>query len=433
MLEKLFAIQERGSTVRTELLAGLTTFMTMAYILAVNPNILSASGMNAPSVFVATALCTCLATAAAGLFANLPIALAPSMGLNAFFTYTIVLGMGYSWQFALTAVFIAGVIFIGLTLSRLREIIMNCLPEGIKHAISVGIGLFIAFIGLKSAGIVVDNPNTFVMAGSFKDPGVIVAAVGTIFTGILLCRKVPGALLYGIFAATLLGIPLGVTKLANFDTAALFSVPSLAPTFWQFDWSLVLTLDMLLIVIAILFANLFDTMGGLIGLASQAGLLTEKGEVPNMKSAFMADALGTTVGSMMGTATVAVYVESASGIAEGGKTGLTAITVAVLFFLAIFLSPIFLLIPAQATAAALILVGLFMLVPIQKINFDDFTVSIPAFFTLIMMPLTYSIVNGIMWGLLAHVILQIGTGKGKQLNLISYVLALIFIIKLIFE
>ncbi len=433
MLEKLFAIRERGSTVRTELVAGLTTFMTMAYILAVNPNILSASGMHAPSVFVATALCACLATAVVGLCANLPIALAPSMGLNAFFTYTIVLGMGYTWQFALTAVFIAGIIFIGLTLSHLREIIMNCLPEGIKHAISVGIGLFIAFIGLKSAGIVVDNPNTFVMAGSFKDPGVVVAAVGTIFTGILLCRKVPGALLYGIFGATLLGIPLGVTQLASFDTGALFSVPSLAPTFWQFDWQHVLTLDMLLIVIAILFANIFDTMGGLIGLVSQAGLLTDKGEVPNVKSAFMADALGTTVGSMMGTATVAVYVESASGIAEGGKTGLTAVTVAGLFLVALFLSPIFLLIPPQATAAALILVGLFMLAPITNIDFDDFSVSIPAFFTLIMMPLTYSIVNGIMWGLLAHVILQLGIGKARELNLISYVLALIFILKLIFE
>ncbi len=433
MLEKFFAIQQRGSTVRTELIAGLTTFMTMAYILAVNPNVLSDAGMNKPSVFVATAICSCVATAAVGLFANLPIALAPSMGLNAFFTYTIVLGMGYSWQFALTAVFLAGLIFIALTLSHLRELIMNSLPEGIKHAISVGIGLFIAFIGLKSAGIVVDNPNTFVMAGSFKNPGVIVAAVGTIFTGILLCRRVPGALLYGIFAATALGIPLGVTNLGAFDASALFSVPSLEPTFWKFDWSQVISLDMLLIVIAILFANIFDTMGGLIGLVTQAGLLTDKGEVPNVKSAFMADALGTTVGSIMGTATVAVYVESASGIAEGGKTGLTAMTVAGLFFVAIFLSPLFLLIPAQATAAALILVGLFMLVPITKIDFDDFTVSIPAFFTLIMMPLTYSIVNGIMWGLLAHVILQIGVGRAKELNVISYVLAAIFIIKLIFE
>ncbi len=433
MLEKIFAIQQRGSTVRTELIAGLTTFMTMAYILAVNPNVLSDAGMDKPSVFVATAICSCVATAAVALFANLPIALAPSMGLNAFFTYTIVLGMGYSWQFALTAVFLAGLIFIALTLSHVRELIMNSLPEGIKHAISVGIGLFIAFIGLKSAGIVVDNPNTFVMAGSFKSPGVVVAAVGTIFTGILLCRRVPGALLYGIFAATALGVPLGVTNLGAFDASALFSVPSLEPTFWKFDWSQVFSLDMLLIVIAILFANIFDTMGGLIGLVTQAGLLTEKGEVPNVKSAFMADALGTTVGSIMGTATVAVYVESASGIAEGGKTGLTALTVAGLFFVAIFLSPLFLLIPAQATAAALILVGLFMLVPITKIDFDDFTVSIPAFFTLIMMPLTYSIVNGIMWGLLAHVILQIGVGKAKELSVISYVLAAIFIVKLVFE
>ncbi len=433
MLDKFFAVSERGSTIRTELLAGLTTFMTMAYILAVNPSILGQTGMDGPSVFVATAITSAIATAIMAIAANLPIALAPSMGLNAFFAFTIVLGMGYSWKFALTAIFIEGVIFILLTLTDLRKAIMLCIPDAMKKAITVGIGLFIAFIGLKSAGIVINSDATLVTAGSFSDPGIIVAVVGTLITGILLCYKVRGALLYGIFIATIVGIPLGVTKLDSFDSSLLFSVPSIAPTFLQFEWHQVLSIDMLLIVIAILFANLFDTLGGLLGLATKANILDEKGEVPNMKSAFMADAVGTTLGATLGTATIAVYVESASGVAEGGKTGLTALTVAILFFIALFLSPIFLLIPTQATAAALILVGLFMLSPITEIDFNDFHQSIPAFFTLIMMPLTYSIVNGIMWGLLAHVILSLTTGKARELSIISYILAVIFIAKLAYE
>ncbi len=433
MVEKLFALSKNGTTVRTEILAGITTFMTMSYILIVNPSILGQTGMDTSAVFAATAITSALATLYMAFFANLPIALAPGMGLNTFFAFTVVVGMGYSWQFALTAVFLEGLLFILLSLSKLREAIIYSIPPSVKNAISVGIGLFIAFIGLKTAGIVVHNPATLVSIGSLKSPGVIVAIVGTILTGILLCYKVRGALLYGIFAATLLGIPLGVTKLSGVDTSMFFSVPSLAPTFWQFEWHQVLTLDMLLIVIAILFTNLFDTMGGLIGIVTKAGLLTEKGEIPNLKSAFMADALGSTLGAVFGTSTVVTYVESASGVAVGGKTGLTALTVAVLFLIALFISPLFLLIPTQATSAALILVGFFMLSPIQNIDLNEYHTAIPAFFTLIMMPLTYSIVNGIMWGLLTYVILSLAGGKAKEPSVISYVLAAIFIIKLILE
>ncbi len=433
MLEKIFSLSKYGTNVRTEILAGITTFMTMSYILIVNPNILSQAGMDASAVFVATAVTSGFATMGMAFFANLPIALAPGMGLNTFFAFTVVIGMGYSWQFALTAVFLEGLLFILLSLSTLREAIIYSIPPSVKNAISVGIGLFIAFIGLKTAGIVIANPATLVTAGSLKNPGVIVAIFGTIFTGILLCYKVKGALLYGIVTATLLGIPLGVTKLASFDTSMFFSIPSLAPTFWQFEWHQVLSIDMLLIIIAILFTNLFDTMGGLIGIVTKAGLLTDKGEIPNLKSAFMSDALGSTLGAILGTSTVVTYVESASGVAEGGKTGLTALTVAILFFVAIFLSPLFLLIPAEATSAALILVGLFMLSPIQQIDLNEYHTSIPAFFTLIMMPLTYSIVNGIMWGLLTYVILSLTTGKARELSVISYILAGIFILKLIFE
>ncbi len=430
MLEKLFALSERGTTVRTEILAGITTFMTMAYILAVNPSILSQAGMDGPAVFVATALSAAVGTCIMGFWANLPVALAPGMGLNAFFAFTVVLGMGYSWQFALTAVFLEGLIFIFLTITNLREAIIRCIPASMKKAISVGIGLFIAFIGLKSAGIVVNNEATLVGMGSMSNPGVIVAVVSIILSGILLCFRVRGALLFGILAGALVGIPLGVTNLDAFDANMLFTIPSVAPTFFQFQWEHIFTFDMALVLFTFLFVDLFDTLGCLLGLAGKAGILDAEGNIPKAKSALMADALGTTVGAVLGTSTVTTYVESASGVAAGGKTGLTAITVAGLFLVSLLLAPVFLLIPGQATAAALVLVGLFMMGPVTGINFDDFQKAIPAFLTLIMMPLTFSVATGIMWGIIAHVTISLCTGKAKELSIISYVLAIIFIIKM---
>ncbi len=430
MLEKFFALSERGTTIRTEIVAGLTTFMTMAYILAVNPSILSATGMDGSSVFVATAVSAAVATAIMGLMANLPVALAPGMGLNAFFAFTVVLGMGYSWQFALTAVFLEGLIFIFLTITNLREAILRCIPASMKKAISAGIGLFIAFIGLKSAGIVINNEATLVGIGSMADPGVIVAVVSIILTGILLCYKVRGALLFGILVGALLGVPLGVTNIDAFNSEMLFTIPSVAPTFMQFEWGQVFTLDMALVLFTFLFVDLFDTLGCLLGLAGKAGILDADGNIPRAKSALMADALGTTLGAVLGTSTVTTYVESASGVAAGGKTGLTAITVAVLFLISLLVAPVFLLIPSQATSAALVLVGLFMMGPVTGINFDDFQKSIPAFLTLIMMPLTFSVATGIMWGIIAHVIISLATGKTRELTIISYILAAIFIAKL---
>ncbi len=432
MLEKMFALKERGTTVRTEILAGMTTFMTMAYILAVNPSILSQAGMDGPAVFVATALSAAIATLIMGLAANLPVALAPGMGLNAFFAFTVVLGMGYSWQFALTAVFLEGLIFIFLTITNLREAIINCIPEAMKKAISGGIGLFIAFIGLKSAGIVVNNDATLVALGSLTQPGVMVGVVSIIITGILLCYKVRGALLVGILSGTILGIPLGVTNLAAFDTSLLFSVPSVEPTFMKFQWEHVFTLDMALVLFTFLFVDLFDTLGTLLGLATKADILDANGNIPRAKSALMADAVGTTLGAILGTSTVTSYVESASGVAEGGTTGLTAVTTACFFLLSLLIAPVFLLIPAQATAAALVLVGLFMLSPVTGIDFNDYQKAIPAFLTLIMMPLTYSIATGIMWGVISHVLISMSIGKTKDLSILSYILAAIFVAKFAF-
>ncbi len=430
MFEKFFALSERGTTVRTEVLAGITTFMTMAYILAVNPSILGQAGMDAPSVFVATALSAAIATTIMAFAANLPVALAPGMGLNAFFAFTVVIGMGYSWQFALTAVFLEGLIFILLTVTNLREAMLRCIPMAMKKAISGGIGLFIAFIGLKNAGIVVNNDATLLGLGSLSQPGVIVAVTSIILTGILLCYKVRGALLFGILAGTILGIPLGVTNIAAFDASKLFAVPSVSPTFMQFEWQHIFTLDMALVLFTFLFVDLFDTLGTLLGVAGKAGILDAEGNIPQAKSALMADAVGTTIGAVLGTSTVTTYVESASGVAEGGKTGLTALTVAGLFLVSLFLAPIFLLIPGQATASALVLVGLFMMSPITSIDFDNFQKAIPAFLTMIMMPLTFSIANGIMWGVVAHVILSAATGKAKEITFLSYILAIVFLAKM---
>ncbi|MBI9042490.1 NCS2 family permease [Lutibacter sp.] len=428
MLDKFFKITENKSTLKTEIIAGITTFMTMVYILAVNPSILSAAGMDKDAVFTATALSAVIATLIMALYAKLPFALAPGMGLNAFFAFTVVLGMGYSWEFALTAVFLEGIIFIILTAFNIRELIVNSIPLNLKHAVSVGIGLFIAFIGLKGTGLIVDNPATLVTLGSMKNPEVLVGMAGVLIIGVLLTKKIKGAILIGILASTIIGLIAGVTVIPeNFSFVSL--PPSLEPIFFKFDFSQVFSLDMLIVLFTFLFVDMFDTVGTLVGVSSKSGMLDEEGNVPRVKQALFADAIGTFVGAILGTSTVTTYVESAAGVAEGGKTGMTALTVAGMFALALFFAPIFMIIPAAATAPALIIVGLFMISPIMKIDLDDFTESIPAFFTIIMMPLTYSIAEGIVFGMLSFVLLKLLTGRYKEIKPIMVIIAILFIIK----
>ena len=428
-LDRFFGVTEAGSSTRVEVMAGLTTFMTMAYILAVNPGILGAAGMDAGAVFTATALASAIATLVMALYAKLPFALAPGMGLNAFFAYTVVLGMGHTWQMALTAVFLEGIIFIVLTATKLREAIVNCLPLTIKKAISGGIGLFIALIGFKNAGIVVASEPTLVTLGDVTAAGPLVAFIGLAVTGVLLAKNVRGALLIGILAATVAGIPLGVTNLDHFDASHLFSVPSLEPLLFKIQFEHIMTLDMAVILFTFLFVDMFDTVGTLVGVSANAGMLDEEGQVPRARQALFADAVGTTVGALLGTSTVTTYVESASGVAQGGRTGLTALTVAGLFLASLLLAPFFLLIPGQATAPALIVVGLFMLKPVFEIDLEDFTESIPAFLTIVLMPFTFSISEGIVFGILAFVALKLLTGKTKDIPALAYVLVALFLLK----
>ncbi len=430
MLEKFFGLKSHKTNIKTELIAGLTTFMTMAYILAVNPGILAETGMDKNAVFTATALSAVIATLVMALVAKLPFALAPGMGLNAFFAYTVVLGMGYSWQFALTAVFLEGIIFIVLTAFNIREAIVNAIPLSIKHAISGGIGLFIAFIGLQNAGLIAANPATMVSLGDMSSHTVWISLFGIVLMGGLLALKVKGALLIGIFAATIVGIPLSVTMLPEGNVVSL--PPSLAPIAFQFDFSQVFTTDMIIILFTFLFVDMFDTVGTLIGVASKADMIDKDGKLPKVKQALFADAIGTTFGAMLGTSTVTTYIESASGVAEGGRSGLTSLAVAGLFFLALFLSPLFLMVPAAATAPALILVGSFMISPIIKVNFEDYTESIPVFLTIIMMPLTYSIAEGIVFGMLSYVIIKLISGRYREISPLMYILSLIFCLKFFF-
>ncbi|MBN1768386.1 MAG: NCS2 family permease [Prolixibacteraceae bacterium] len=425
MLKKFFNLDKNKTSVKTEVVAGITTFMTMAYILAVNPNILSETGMDKNALFTATALSAVVATLVMALWAKLPFALAPGMGLNAFFAFTVVLGMGYSWEFALTAVFLEGIIFLLLTLFNIREIIVNAIPINLKHAISAGIGLFIAFIGMQNAGLIVNNDSVLVGLGDMGSPTVLVAAIGLILTGVLLALKVRGALLIGIFVATLVGIPMGITIWP--EGSVLSAPPSLEPIFFKFDFSQIFTLDMLIVLFTFLFVDMFDTVGTLVGVSSKANMLDKEGRVPRVKQALFADAIGTTVGSILGTSTVTTYVESASGVAEGGKTGLTSLTTAGMFFLALFLAPLFLMVPGAATAPALILVGSFMLSPVLKINFDDYTESIPAFLTIVMMPFAYSIAEGVVFGILSFVFLKALSGRLKDVSIVMWVLAVLFI------
>ena len=429
MLEKLFGFNPKETTVRTEIMAGITTFLTMAYILAVNPNILGETGMDKGALFTTTVIMSAIPTIFMGLYAKLPLALAPGMGLNAFFAYTVCLIMGYSWQFALTAVFLEGLAFILLTVTNLREKIVDVIPDALKTAISAGIGLYIAFIGLKNAEVIVDNPATLVSLGHLTSGSGLLAIIGIVLTSVLLVKNVKGALLIGILATTLIGIPMGITNLDGF-----FSIPpSIEPIFMKFEWSNIFTAEMATIVFTLLFVDLFDCIGTVIGVTTRAGMVGEDGKIPHLKKVFMVDSLSTAAGAAMGTSTVAVYVESAAGVNEGGRSGLTAFTTGICFLIALFFAPFFLAIPAAATAPVLVLVGLMMMSNIWKIDFFDYKESIPAFICMLFMPLAYSISDGILLGHLTYVIVNLLSGNRKNLTTGMYVLAVIFLLKFILQ
>ena len=424
MKEKLFGFDKQKTTVRTEIMAGLTTFLTMAYILAVNPDILSDTGMDKGALFTTTVLMSALPTIFMALYAKQPLALAPGMGLNAFFAYTICDIMEYSWQFALTAVFFEGLVFMLLTVTNLREKIVEVIPNSLKNAIGAGIGLYIAFIGLKNGGVIVSNEETLV---SLSEPTYTMglSIIGIIITSVLLVKRVKGALLFGILATTLIGIPMGVTDM---DGVASLP-PSVEPIFMQFTWDSVLTKDMAIIVFTLLFVDLFDCIGTVIGVSQQANMLDKNGKIPALKKIFMVDSISTTAGAMMGTSTVAVYVESAAGVNEGGRSGLTAFVTGVCFLVALFFSPVFLAIPPSATTPVLVLVGLMMMSSVLKIDFKDYSEAIPAFICILLMPLTYSISDGIVLGHLSYVLINVLSGKHEKLTVGMYVLAAIFVLK----
>ena len=455
MLEKFFKLKENKTDVKTEIMAGLTTFMTMAYILAVNPNILSAAGMDAHAVLIATALAAFVGTAMMALFANYPFALAPGMGLNAYFAYTVVLNMGYSWQIALMAVFVEGIIFIILSLTNVREAIFNAIPMTLKSAVSVGIGLFIAFIGLQNAKIVVNSDATLLTYQSFKGDtfhsigiGAILALIGVLITAILLVKRVKGGILLGIIITWILGIICELVGIyvPNPDAGMYSVIPSAIVSFdfssfgqtfgqvFKADFSGIRILDFIVVMFAFLFVDLFDTLGTLIGVASKADMLDKDGKLPRIKGALMADAVATSVGAIFGTSTTTTFVESASGVTEGGRTGLTAITTGLLFLLALIFSPLFLTIPSFATAPALIIVGFYMMGAVVKINFEDMSEAIPSFLCIIAMPLAYSISEGIAIGVISWTLLNLLTGKAKdkKISILMYVLTVLFILKYIF-
>lgn len=451
-MDKFFKLKERGTDVRTEFIAGITTFMTMAYILAVNPSILGAAGMDTGAVFTATALASALASICMALFANLPFVLSAGMGLNAYFAYTVVLGMGYSWEVALTAVFVEGIVFILLSLTNVREAIFNAIPAGLKVAVSVGIGLFITFIGLQNAHIVVDGATLVglfsfkgsIQAGTFNSEGitVVLALIGILITAFLVIKNVKGNILLGILITWILGIICQLTGLyvpapdAGFYSlipSGIVSAPaSIAPTLFKMDFSVIGSLNFLVVVFAFLFVDIFDTLGTLIGCATKADMLDKDGKLPGIKGALMADAVGTTVGACLGTSTITTFVESSSGIAEGGRTGLTSIVSGALFLLALFFSPIFLAIPSFATAPALVVVGFFMMQQVAKIVWNDMLEAIPAFICIFTMPFMYSISEGIAFGVISYVVLHAAAGKAKKITPLMWVLAVLFILKYIF-
>lgn len=432
--DKFFHLSELGTSVRTEILAGVTTFVTMAYILFVNPSILKDAGMPITATFAATAISSAFATLIMGLYANYPIAMAPGMGLNAFFTYSVVIGLKLPWQTALGAVFISGVVFFLLTVTKVREWIIEGVPEVLRYSISVGIGLFIAFIGLKNAGIIVADKDTFVALGNMKSPGVLVAVLGLIITGWLMAKRVKGGLLIGILVTTVFSMIMGVSQPPTGISSIIAPVnpfKEIGPTFAHLDIKGVFNYGLISILFAFTFVDLFDNIGTLLGVSRKAGLLDEKGNLPRAGKALMSDSIGTMFGALMGTPTVTSYIESTSGVAEGGKSGLTAVTVAILFVASVIFAPLVGLIPGQATAPVLILVGTLMMSDIVHVKFNDFTEALPAFLTIIMMPLTYSIAQGLAFGFMSYTIMKLITGHHKENNGVTYILTALFIVHFI--
>ena len=429
MLNKLFGFDPSQTTVKKEIFAGITTFLTMSYILAVNPSIFSQlEGMSSGAVFTATALAAIVGCLAMAFWGKLPFGLAPGMGLNAFFVYSVCIGMGYSWQFALTAVLIEGLIFIVLTITNVRDVIVEAIPLSLRRAIGVGIGLFITFIGFNSAGVIVNNEATLVGLGDITSGSALLALIGLIITGLLYMRGIPGSILIGILITMLIGIPMGVTEFKG-----IISHPeSISSICCKFEWEHIFTMDMAIIVFTFFFIDMFDTVGTLIGVCTKSHMVDENGHIRRLKQAFMADAIATTVGAMLGTSTTTTYVESAAGVAQGGRSGLTAFAIACCFAVALFFSPLFLSIPAAATAPALIIVGLLMMTPITQIPLDDFSEAIPAFVCIVMMPFSYSISNGILLGMISYVLMNMICGKFSKLTPAMYILAVLFVLKYIF-
>lgn len=428
LLEKVFKLSENNTNVKTEVLAGITTFMTIAYILVVNPTILGEAGMDKGAVFTATAIASAIGCIIMGFLANYPIILAPSMGINAFFTYTVVLGMGYTWQFALCAMFIEGIIFILLTVTNIREKIIECMPDVLKHAITAGIGLFITFIGLVNAGIV-QQGGAIISLGNVKSPVVLLSIIGLMIAATLLIKNVNGAFLISIIITSVIGM---VFSIVPMPTGVIDLPPSIQPVFMKaldVGKSQIFSLDMLVIVLTLLFVNMFDSIGFLLGIADKANLLDENGNMPNVKKALLAESVSTTISSVLGTSTLATTVESGSGIAVGGRTGLTAVITGILFLISLFFAPLFVSIPPQATAPILILVGFLMASSILRINFNDFTDAIPAFITFVMMPLSYSVADGIMFGIISYTFLKLASGKKDQAKLSLIILSIVFILK----
>lgn len=428
-LEKKFRLSERKTDVKTELMAGFTTFMTMSYILAVNPQMLSQTGMDKGGVFTASVIASIIAMVCMAFLANLPFGLAPGMGLNAFFTFTVVKTLGYTWQFALTAVFLEGIVFLILSLFKVREMIFDAIPINLKKAVSCGIGLFIALVGLVNSGIILQGEGTVLQLGNLLSRESVVFIVGLFIIALLLAREIKGALMYGILASTILALILGVSKYQGGSPITL--PPSLAPVAFKIQFDKIFTFDMFTVVFTFLFVDIFDTVGTLVGVSAKAGMLDEQGKLKEASPALLADAIGTTAGALLGTSTVTTFVESASGVAEGGRTGLTALSTAFFFFLSLFLFPVFGMIPAQATGPALVIVGLFMLSSIKEIDFYDYSEAIPAFITIIAMPFCYSIAEGISFGMISYVLIKLLAGKRKDISILMYILAIVFVLRII--
>lgn len=427
-LQKTFGLNPAKHSVRTEIIAGITTFLTMAYILAVNPSIFSAlesQGMPTNAVFTATALAAIVGCLVMSIYAKKPFGLAPGMGLNAFFVYTVCLAMGHPWQMALTAIFLEGILFILLTVTNVRKLIVDAIPVTMKRAIGAGIGLYIAFIGLKSAGIIVNSEATSVALGSFSEPAVILSIIGFLITSVLVILNVKGGMLLGIIATTLIGIPMGVT---NFN-GVMSTPPSIEPIFCQFEWSQILSWDMVAIVFTFLFIDMFDTIGTVVGVSVKSGMVDKDGNVDGINKVLMADAVATVAGAMFGTSTTTTYIESASGVSEGGRTGLTSFTIAVCFAIALLFSPLFLAIPGAATGPVLFIVGVMMAAPVKEIDWEDYSEAIPAFVTMLLMPLAYSISDGIMLGMISYVVINALTGKFKKVSVTMWILAVLFVLR----